>query len=56
MARRSEPYVEVVEGVTSVWPGDKVQRDDGWWRAVRISIRQIGNGPTYRSEIEWRPL
>jgi hypothetical protein len=60
VSRLSQPYVEIVAGQTSIRAGERVERDDGWWRAVRVMTwRPSGpsaDGDIYQSEIEWRPI
>jgi hypothetical protein len=56
VVRESEPYRELVDGATDVQAGDRVERDDGWWRAVRVMIWQVMPDGNYHSEIEWVPI
>ena len=57
--RRSRPYTErghadEADGIPAVRAGERIERDDGWWRVMRLAIWGLDGGYDY--EVDWVPV
>jgi len=53
--RTSQPYVEAYDAPPTVSVGERVERDDGWWRAMVVSVISSPSDAIYHNRSHLAP-